>query len=314
MRFTMIAVCAVLASSTAALAQVDADEVNRTLQGGQGPIAAPVQDQDRRNGTIHLQGGKGNLPAPQAPVEQDQDKRNGTIHLQGGIGNLPTPLAGAGTIDPDQNGTIGVDGSGEVTGEPDTALVDLGVATQATTASGALHANIAAMAQLFAALHEAGIEGRDIQTSRFSVSPKYVYPEAVNASGNSGPLAIAGYHVANGAIVRVRDLAALGPLLDRVVAAGANTINGVTFTIDDPARLYSEARRKAFGDALAKATLYAELAGVELGEIAMISESAGGVPPFPALDMKAIGGPVPIEPGELRYPIHVRVTWKLQKK
>lgn len=56
--------------------------------------------------------------------------------------------------------------------------------------------------------------------------------------------------------VAVRQLDNLGVILDKSVAVGANTVNGVAFSADDPSMLYNQARRAAFADAQAKAELY----------------------------------------------------------
>jgi uncharacterized protein YggE len=294
MRLSIVVACAGLALPLAVHAQgVDSDEINRNLQGGQG-----------------------NLPAPTIPM-QDQDKRNGTITLQGGRGNVPVTHAIPAPVELHEGGIISVEGRGKAAGPPDMAVVNSGVTTQATTAREALEANTAATTQLIATLREAGIEKRDIQTSGFSVSPQYVYSDARDPSGNTPPPRIVGYRVANSVTIRVRDLTSLGVVLDRAVTVGANTIGGVSLTIDDPAALYAEARRKAFGEAVAKAGLYAELAQVELGEIASISEAIGLTPPqsYPigALARDAAAAAVPIESGELSYSVTVQVTWKLEQ-
>ena len=210
---------------------------------------------------------------------------------------------------------IAVSGHAEVAGKPDTAYVTSGVTSQGNTAREALDSNTADMAALIKALKGAGIEARDIQTSGFSVSPNYVYTDQRDANGYTMPGKINGYTVSNTVSVRIRDLAILGQVLDRSVTVGANTINGISFSVDDPSALYDEARRGAFADARAKATLYAGEAGVGLGPVMSISEQQGYAPPQPymmrrAADM-AVSAPVPVEAGELSFSIDVQVIWTL---
>src|SRR6478735_10642875 len=164
-------------------------------------------------------------------------------------------------------GNISISGVGEVTAAPDTAFVNSGVTTQGATAREALDANTKAMADLIETLKAAGIEARDIQTSGFSVNPNYVYSDARDANGYQLPPKINGYQVFNNVNVRVRELATLGSVLDKAVTVGANTINGVSFSVADPSKLYDEARKAAFADAKSKAELYAEVAGETLGDI-----------------------------------------------
>ena len=59
--------------------------------------------------------------------------------------------------------------------------------------------------------------------------------------------------------VRVKDIPRLGEVLDAIVAAGANEINGITFTRDDNADTEDQARRAAVEDARHKAEVLAEL-------------------------------------------------------
>ena len=211
-------------------------------------------------------------------------------------------------------GSMQLTGHGEVMAAPDTAYVNSGVSTQAETAKDALAANTTDMSKLIETLKAAGIDSKDIQTSGFSVSPNYVYPD--NNTGNQPPK-IVGYTVTNQVTVHVRDLTQLGSILDQSVQVGANTINGITFAVDDPSDLYAEARKAAFADAKAKAQLYAEAADVGLGDIQIISEQQNyNQPPQPVM-YKATAmaadrsAPVPVEVGQLTFSIDVNVNWEL---
>ncbi|KKC31296.1 SIMPL domain-containing protein [Devosia psychrophila] len=211
-------------------------------------------------------------------------------------------------------GSITIEGRGEVMAAPDVAQINSGVTTQGATAREALDANSAAMAELIAQLKAFGIEARDIQTSGFSVNPNYVYTEERDANGYSLPPKIAGYQVANTVTVTVRALDTLGSILDKSVTIGANTVNGVTFSVADPSALYDEARKAAFADARAKAELYATAAGGTLDEINSISESQSFNSPQPVAmySMRAEAeAAVPVEGGELAFAINVNVQWEL---
>ena len=224
---------------------------------------------------------------------------------------LSTPVFAAGSMQ--------ITGHGEIMAAPDTAYVTSGVTSQGTTAKEALDANTADMSKLIETLKAAGIESADIQTSGFSVSPNYVYSDARDANGYQLPPKIVGYTVSNGVTVHIRDLAALGAVLDQAVTVGANTISGITFAVEDPTELYDEARRAAFADAKSKADLYAEAAGVELGALALISEQTGyNNPPQPYMfkaeaAMASDRGIVPVEVGQLTFTIDVNVNWDLEQ-
>jgi uncharacterized protein YggE len=225
------------------------------------------------------------------------------------------PFALIATVLPAYAGTITIEGRGEVRAAPDMATINSGVTTQGATAREALDANTAAMSELIAALKEAGIEARDIQTSGFSVNPNYVYSDARDDLGYSLPPKINGYQVSNSVTVIVRDLEELGSILDRSVTVGANTVNGVSFSVADPSELLDEARKQAFADAREKAELYAGVANATLGELESISERQdfNSPQPYPmyARAEMASAAPVPVEAGEMSFAITVNVSWDL---
>ena len=211
-------------------------------------------------------------------------------------------------------GSITIEGHGEAIATPDIAQISSGVMSQAATAPEALEANTAAMTKLIAELKAAGIESRDIQTSNFSVSPSYVYSDDRDANGYTLPPKINGYQVSNAVNVTVRKLDELGTILDKSVAIGANTVNGVTFGVADQSALYDEARKAAFADSLAKAELYATAVGGTLGEIISIKEAQGPNVPQPVAmsAMRDEAAKVPVEAGELAISINVSVGWTLE--
>uniref|UniRef100_UPI003593DF63 SIMPL domain-containing protein n=1 Tax=Aestuariivirga sp. TaxID=2650926 RepID=UPI003593DF63 len=165
---------------------------------------------------------------------------------------------------------ISLSGHGEVRIVPDMASVNAGVMSQAATAGEALTANTAAMNAIFAALKEAGIEAKDIQTSNFMVQPRYDY----NNNNGQAPRLV-GYDVSNTVSVTVRKLDQLGTLLDTLVKAGSNQINGVFFQVSEPEAALDEARKRAAADATRKANLYAATMGLTLGPVVSISEGGG---------------------------------------
>ena len=203
--------------------------------------------------------------------------------------------------------TITVTGEGTVTAAPDLATVSLGVTTQGATAAEAMAANSAALAAVLARVKAAGVEERDIQTSALNLNPNWA-----NTDG-SGAAVITGYVASNMVQVRVRDLDALGPVLDAAVADGANTLNGVSFGLQEPEPAMDAARTDAVKAARARAELLTRAAGVGLGRILSISESGGFAPPMPMYRMEAAlaDAPVPVEGGEVGVSASVTITWEI---
>ena len=104
----------------------------------------------------------------------------------------------------------------------------------------------------------------------------------------------------------------LGALLDKSVSVGSNQINSVQFSIDKQKPLRDEARKLAVEDAVRKAKLYADAAGVSLGDIIQISEAGGVRPPRPMMmrrsEIAADSAPVPIARGEQTISVNVNIT------
>ena len=219
----------------------------------------------------------------------------------------------AALADDEQAATMSLTGRAEVSAPPDMAVISSGVVTEAKTAREALTANNAAMAEVIAALKQAGIAEKDLQTAGFSVEPQYLYPPQ-QSDGRRDPPRIVGYRVSNSLSVKVRDLARLGEVLDRSVSLGANQVSGIAFSVEDDTALMDEARMQAMADAARKARLYADAAGVELKRIVSISETDRPGPPQPfmarALRMEA-ADTVPVEAGELALSVEVNVTWEI---
>ncbi len=142
---------------------------------------------------------------------------------------------------------------------PDYADIDCGVTTKAKTAKDATDANSRAMAAVAAALHGAGIEQKDIQTTRFSLQPVYAPPQP-----NTEPK-LTGFSVSNQFRVTIRQIGNVGDILDRLIAAGATDVGSVEFLHSDTSKALDQARTAAIADAKRKAELYAQAAGLTLG-------------------------------------------------
>lgn len=208
---------------------------------------------------------------------------------------------------------LSLTGHGEVRARPDLAVVNIGVTNSAASAREALDANNKSMGDILAALEAARIERKDVQTSNFSVAPRYDY--GLNADQRAR---VVGYDVSNAVAVTLRKLDRLGPLLDAMVGLGSNQINGIMFALDDPEPRRDEARRAAVADAKRKATLYGAAVGVTLGNVLSISEAAGLQPPVPVftkaarMDAAEGAGSVPVAEGEQLIGVDVSITWEIK--
>ncbi|KQT45264.1 hypothetical protein ASG43_12215 [Aureimonas sp. Leaf454] len=211
---------------------------------------------------------------------------------------------------------ITVTGTGEASAKPDLATTGLTVLRIAPTAGEALTAASAGMTEVVAAMKALGVEPRDLQTSGFQITPQYRYDEGQDGTRN--PPALTGYEVRNTLSVRIRNLDTIGALLDNAVSLGVNEGSGIQFTIDDPAGLRTEARKKAVADARSTAETLAEAAGVALGPVVSIDVAADAMPPMPMpmsmarMEMaapKASSDGVPVEAGESTVTTNVRIVY-----
>lgn len=207
---------------------------------------------------------------------------------------------------------ITLNGHGEVQKTPDMAIVNIGVTTTAETAREALASNTENMAKVLASITASGVDSKDIRTSDFSVNPRIDYGSS--SSSSSQEPKTTGYDVVNNVTVTLRKVDGLGNLLDAVVQAGSNRINGIQFGVSDADTALDTARGAAVADARRKAEIYASAAGVSLGNVVSISEAATGYQPV-VMRAKAIAAdasPVPIANGEQTLATDVNVTWELK--
>ncbi|WP_223999592.1 SIMPL domain-containing protein [Aureimonas sp. SA4125] len=210
---------------------------------------------------------------------------------------------------------IAVTGIGEASAKPDIAVTELTVLRTAETARAALDQANAAMAEVIAAMKTMSIESRDLRTSNFAITPQYRYEN--RPDGTQLPPVLTGYEVRNTLSVRMRDIAAVGAILDKAVGLGVNQGGGLSFTLSDPAPIRATARREAVADAVATAKTLAEAAGVSLGPVVSISagEDAGPISPL-SMDRMALAAvqmekSVPVEAGENTVRESVRMVFDI---
>lgn len=209
--------------------------------------------------------------------------------------------------------TISVVGEGLATVRSDMAVVSVGVVSQAPRAGDALAQNSKLMTEVVAAVKGAGIEARDIETSQISLRPQYSYP----GQGSREAPKLVGYEANNTVSIRVRAFDKLGGLLDRLVTSGANQIRGVELTLAEPGPLRDQARAAAMKDAIRKAQLLADAAGVRIVRLFSASEEVSD-PPRPLMRMSADAAaqraPVPIEAGEQEIRGRVSAMFEIAPK
>jgi len=206
--------------------------------------------------------------------------------------------------------TITVSGHGEARAVPDVAHLSAGVETRGETAGAALSANSVRMGRVIDAIRAEGVPARAVRTTGLAIRPE----RERSADGRRLTGEIDHYAVTNTVSVTLEDAERIGPLVDAVVAAGANRLGQISFAISDNAALMAEARRAAMQDARTVAETLAAAEGLTLGRIRSVSEGGDGGQPRPQGRVAAMQSAVttPVEPGETTVSARVRVVWTLK--
>jgi uncharacterized protein len=219
-------------------------------------------------------------------------------------------LATPALADNERPAMISVSGEATVSVPPDLAEIDGGFTSEAKTAREASDATNTAMGKVLLALKAAGIEEKDIQTSRLSL-----HPQTQNTPNRAGPPSIVGYRAGNHVTIRLRDVTKVASVIDILVGAGANDIGGINFMVSTASKLLDEAREQAFADARRKAEIYAKAAGVTLGAPLSIAEGSASVPMFRSkMVMAPMVAAAPVAQGEETLSVTVNVSWAIKQE
>jgi uncharacterized protein len=202
-----------------------------------------------------------------------------------------------------------VSATAEIRAAPDMAMISAGVMTQEPTAKAAMQKNASRMTAVMDAIKTAGIEAKDIQSSGISLQPQYRYAD-------NQPPVVTSYQASNNVNIRLRKIETLGPVMDALVAKGANQINGPTFMLSNEETALDQARKDAVARARKRAELYAEAAGLRVKRIISLSEGGGYQQPMPmvrpmAMEAKTAMADTPVAPGETALSVTVNMVFEL---
>ena len=239
------------------------------------------------------------------------------------LGLLAMPLALAGcneAYDPrgvDHEETLlSVSATGESEVRPDEAFFQVGVENFGATGKAASDANARDIAKVVAALKEAGVPPKDIQTRTVGI-------QRIQYGDRKGQ-----YQANNIVAVTVRDIDRAGDAVTAATEAGANVFSGPDLRISDSEKAANTAYGEAFKAARARAQAYADAADMEISRVLTIRDGGGaqggryipGAPPPPvAMQVRndamaeESGGGV-IQPGQTTSRVSVQVDFALRPK
>lgn len=227
-----------------------------------------------------------------------------------GCGAIPSAQAVVPTTD-NTAYTISVNGTGKVSVTPDMANINLGVEAINPDPARAISDNNERMTAVINAIKALGVEAKDIQTTNFSMWIENIYDINGRATGETR------YHVINQISVNVRDIAKTGDVLTAALNAGANSVNGISFTVADQSPLIEAARAAAIANARAKAEQLAKGLGVSVGKVRTVSEYSYA-PIYAKAEMERSAGmgggvSVPVETGQFEISVDVQVIFDIQQ-
>lgn len=202
---------------------------------------------------------------------------------------------------------ISVSASGDASVAPDLALVRFAVSENGKQLDAARNAVNARASAVLARVRDLGVAEGDLQAPDIHFQPEYDYRQGQKLTG---------YRVVRRMTARVRDLERLGPLLDAVVAAGANEVQGAEMAASDPSAADHAALAAAVATARARAEAIAQAAGVTLGDVVRVEEGeAAGTGPRP-MGMMAMAEsadvPTEVVAGDLAVTRHIRAWFSIR--
>jgi len=198
----------------------------------------------------------------------------------------------------EEEGKITVLGSGTVNVIPDTAILNIGVVTEGLNLQEVQQENAATTTKVINSLLSFNIPRENIQTSFYNIEPRYDYVD--------GTQVFRGYRVTNMLTVKVKSLNDIGAIIDSAVNSGANRIDNITFTVENPSACYNEALKLAVKNAESKAFTIANTLKVQLVRTPIkVTEESLAVPIYEASMVKA-STQTPVLPGQIT--ITARIT------
>ena len=212
---------------------------------------------------------------------------------------------GGGTAAGEPRPLITVTGAGLGGADPDTGRLVVGSWAERPTAKEAQAESARVMEAVVSRLRSLGVAEDQMETVRVSLHPQMDYSE------RGDPPRVRGFRAENVISVTTPRVDQVGHLLDAAVAAGANLVEGVGFTVKDDGALRLKAIELAVKDARAKAEAAARAAGVQVKGVASITvgEPSAG-PVFRAARAMEEAVSTPVVPGQVEIRATVTVSFE----
>lgn len=176
-------------------------------------------------------------------------------------------LAAAPTDKPATERSIAVSGEAEVRVPPNQVQLWLAVASVDKVITKAKADNDERVKKTLATLAKLGVEQKDMQTDYVTIEPRwdnYQHARAPDA-----------YEVSKSIVVTLREVAKFEAVLQAVLEAGTNRVEGLEFRTTELRKHRDQARAMALKAAQEKATAMASELGLKVGKARSINEYGG---------------------------------------
>lgn len=203
-------------------------------------------------------------------------------------------------------------GEGKIYAVPDIATVSFGATSEGDDVPATVNANTVIMNKIISGIKALGVKAEDIQTTQYSLSPRYEY------NPKTGERTSRGYTLTQEILVKIRDFSKIGDILNAGTQNGATLTGDLSFTIDDPQKVQQQARDKAIVAARAKADDIAKNSGLEIVKVLNVQEgytpvyNYGGGVMEKALSAPSAAPTPEIQPGQNEIVVDVNVTFRIK--
>jgi hypothetical protein len=201
-----------------------------------------------------------------------------------------------------RKGCLKINGVGIAKAEPNMAVVNLGITTENTRLVTAQEENAIRSNAVISTLYQMGISKKQISTASYTVDPQYDYVDEKQV--------FRAYSVANILSVTITNIEHIGNVIDNAIASGANRVESIAFTVDNPYIYYSQALNQAIRNAVQKAIEIGHTLGVEVDEtpIKITEESVSTIAGESPM-VKLSTSTTPILPGQIHITARVEAAF-----
>ncbi len=209
-----------------------------------------------------------------------------------------------------------VTGVGVMEVDPDEVRIVLSVVTEGgedDSLKSLTRDNSQRVNRLLDRMSQLGLTDSELETGRFSVQPRYTYPQ------RGGAPKIVGYSVENQVRIETTKLELAGTIIEEAVNAGANRVQSVSFGLSDERTARAETIAKATANARADAEALAAAAGVKLVRKLRIDlDQPQMSAPQPVMRMETAramvaedtAAPPPLKPGSVNLRASVTIVYE----